>query len=130
MDQHIAPPMPDIPNIDHAPPVIIQPKPKLLRFAAFVAVIAVVIGFGAGFAFAPTATAPGLSPQTVTETVDVEVAPQACLDALDIADESFLISADSLTAIINGNYAEASRLTKSMDAKGYNRAKADCRAAA
>jgi hypothetical protein len=125
------------------PDVLLPPAPpkrRLWRTRALViaAGIAAVIGAGAGAATQP-------EPNTVTKTEIVEVAPQSCLDAIDLADEGFTYSAEAMDAAADG-FGAASRFdvaglnaaSDRISAAGgkiqgitadYQTAKADCRSA-
>ncbi|MQB00534.1 MAG: hypothetical protein GEU78_09625 [Actinobacteria bacterium] len=128
--------------------------PKRRRWPWIAAiVVAGGIGFGAGSggedAPAASVTPPvpaetvTAEPEVITETETIEVAPQACLDAIDYGEQGFGIAADYAQATVDAFYAAAefdvdgitaARLdmedaTERMSpvADNWNAAKAECR---
>jgi hypothetical protein len=125
------------------PDVLLPPAPpkrRLWRTRAVViaATVGALIGIGAGAATRP-------EPSTVTRTEAVEVAPQSCLDALDLADEGFTYAGEAMGAAsdgfdaasrfdVDGLNAASDRITAAGDkiqgiTAAYQAAKADCRSA-
>ena len=123
------------------PDVLLPPAPpkrRLWRTRAVViaTVVGTLIGFGAGAATQP-------EPNTVTTTETVEIAPQSCLDALDLADRGFTYGADAMQGAADGfdavsrfDVAGVEAATAKIEAAGadlesitpdYQAAKADCR---
>jgi hypothetical protein len=123
------------------PDVLLPPAPpkrRLWRTRAVViaTVVGALIGIGAGAAIQP-------EPSTVTKTE--AVAPQSCLDALDLADEGFTYAGEAMGAAsdgfdaasrfdIAGLKAASGRITAAGDkiqgiTGAYQAAKADCRSA-
>jgi hypothetical protein len=126
------------------PDVLLPPAPpkrRLWRTRAVViaAVVGALLGIGAGTAAQP-------EPSTVTRIEGVlEVAPQSCLEALDLADEGFGYAGEALQASADG-FDAASRFdvagieaaTERIELAGdhvegiitdYQAAKAECRSA-
>jgi hypothetical protein len=105
------------------PDVLLPPAPPkrwLWRTRAVVtaAVVGALLGIGAGTAAQP-------EPSTVTRIEGVlEVAPQSCLDALDLADEGFTYAGEAMGAASDG-FDAASR----FDVAGLNDASARIRRA-
>jgi len=104
------------------PDVLLPPAPpkrRLWRTRAVViaAVVGALIGIGAG-------AATQSEQHRVTNTENVEVAPQSCLDALDLADRGFTYSAEAMDAAAEG-FDAASR----FDVAGLNTAAARISAA-
>lgn len=75
---------------------------------------------------APTVTVTAEPEPQRVETREVEVTPQSCLDALDVADESFSIISEIMTAIQNLDTAEIERLTATLRPDEYNALKLEC----
>lgn len=132
-----------------------KPEPKKSNAKlvwSFVTFVAFVAGIWIGVASSgseaepaavqpvPTVTA------TVTETDVQEVTPQVCLDALDIADEGFIVASEAMFAAqgtveallgsdLAGMEQSNAELTEAAEKLGpladqYNEAKGNCRTAA
>ena len=123
--------------------------------SVFGGVLIGVLGLTLGSAVGAASVEPEVEVQRVTVTKRVEVTPQACATALDLADEGFaksaavliisgkaLDSSISLTrAILDMDYAAIPGITSevadlneqmdeiTLDPEPYNRAKVECRAA-
>lgn len=78
-----------------------------------------------------TVTAPAKPAPTVTTTVNVPTVPQACLDALDSADQGFTLAAQGFTAASEFDVATMNAVTEKLGelAPTWNANKAACRAA-
>jgi hypothetical protein len=98
-------------------------KPKRSKLPGIVGIVALIagitIGASGGESEAATPTAK-VETKTVTETV--EKTPQACLDALDVADEGFEVSSElvgtagkAFAAISELDVAELHKLNADMD---------------
>lgn len=97
---------------------------RLIFGAAFLATFGLGVSIGSGAEDGAPATAepvvkevkvevPG---ETITETVEVEVVPQSCLDALDDADDVMLLAAEGFDASSRGFYAAAEFDIASLEA--------------
>lgn len=104
---------------------------KKVIAAAGIAAVALTLSACGGEdpAPAPTVTVTAEPEPARVETREVEVTPQACLDALDLADESFMIFADILDAVSVLDAAEVERLTATLQPEEYNALKLECYAA-
>lgn len=106
-----------------APPT--PPRRAKLRDVWVVGLIALIVGGVVGSAVAkPEPTpAPPAEVRTVTQTVEVEVTPDSCLDALDSVEKILGYAAGGFTAASHG-FAAAGR----FDIQGILAANADMRA--
>lgn len=98
------------------------------RWPWIVAVLAALfVGVGIGAAAADTEPTAVETPEpetivetvveteTVTEVVEVEVTPQACVDALDVASENFFVAADMLQLVVDWQ----DEIAEILNADGY-----------
>lgn len=116
-------------------------KSVIVRRVATVALfpVALLVGIGIGSSGGDTPPETITKTETVTETVEVERTPEACLAALDYADEvqghagdGFLFAADAIDAAANFDIAalEAANLGLSKVATPLEVAMADYQDAA
>lgn len=111
-------------------------------------IITGALGIAVGGVLAGTITAASVDPeiqtetQTVTETVEVESTPDACIEALDLADTGLTLTASSMSlamdgweAYINDDVPGVEAATAGIDTNNqemeqiidpYHRAKAEC----
>jgi hypothetical protein len=92
---------------------------------AIAAVLILLFGVGIGSASVKETTVT----KEVEKEVTVEVVPDACLDALDLADEAFSGFSDVLGSILDGDYdaAESGLAANKKLTAPYLRAKDECR---
>lgn len=111
---------------------------KTITTLAAVAAVVALAGCGAGKAQEavanaprPTVTVTVTQPAPPAVTTTVQSVPQACLDALDNADEGFGYGAQAMTAASEFDVAALTAATTKLNrlAPTYNANKAACRTA-
>lgn len=119
-----------------------QPRQKKSR--KWLAPVLVIVALFAGVGIGNASAEPGTITKTVTKEVEVpgpvetkevevevpvEVTPPVCAEALNLADEAFLITADMMEAIGNLDVATMEQLNLDLEEVSgpYVQAKTECR---
>lgn len=118
-----------------------QPARKPKKSRKWLAPVLVAVALFAGIGIGNASAEPGTVTNTVTKEVkvpgpvetkevevvkEVEVTPQVCKDALDLADESFSIFSEIMGALGELDLAEVERLNGTLDPDRYNQLKLEC----